>query len=386
MRRLLVAWVVAVVAGVVVSLAAGGSGSAVAGRWVIRDLGTLGGPESVASDINERGQIVGLSVTAAKDDDGRRSSDVFLWANGRMRGLGADAWRPPAINAHGQVVGSGRHAFLWQNGRLRDLGTLGGEHSWAVALNERGQVVGGSDTTLKYELSGSAIEHAFLWEDGHIQDLTPSVSGWSWPVALNNRGQVLLQTQGKNGLWENGRFRPLDGIDLNDRGQVLIMAPVAPKEFQLALWEDGHVRLLRKPASGWPGWSPECSGNDINEQGAVAGACEDRRERWTMPLIPVMWKKSTPIKIAIAFGDRGQAVALNDAGQVVGYTSRVRVGTLQTMRHAFVWEKGRTTDLGTLGGEESEAIAINNHGQVLGWAKTKRGDKHAVLWKWQPAK
>ena len=44
------------------------------------------------------------------------------------------------------------------------------------------------------------------------------------------------------------------------------------------------------------------------------------------------------------------------------------------------------TDLGTLGGSRSEAAAINENGQIVGWSATKRKDqlgrpvKHAFLW------
>jgi len=89
MRRVLVACGVAFVAGVVASLAAGGSGSVSAGRWVIRDLGTLGGNASSAVDINARGEVVG--------------------------------WR---YTVRTRVAMPSRHAFLWSQGKMRDLGTL----------------------------------------------------------------------------------------------------------------------------------------------------------------------------------------------------------------------------------------------------------------------
>src|SRR5919197_900965 len=67
--------------------------------------------------------------------------------------LGGDLSRAVAINDHGQVTGDSRnaagdrHAFLWtQAGGMIDLGTLGGDSSFGVAINDLGQVVGSSAT------------------------------------------------------------------------------------------------------------------------------------------------------------------------------------------------------------------------------------------------
>ena len=47
---------------------------------------------------------------------------------------------------------------------MTDLGTLGGAIRCALAINERGQVVGMSRTL-------GNVDHAFLWEKGKMVDL-----------------------------------------------------------------------------------------------------------------------------------------------------------------------------------------------------------------------
>ena len=103
-----------VVAAVVLVAGASGASNPASrpARWVITDLGTLGGCCSQAVAINERGQIIGEADTRANYEEGDPIS----------------------------------HAFLWQNGKLRDLGTLGAGPSQASAINDRGQIVGWSDT------------------------------------------------------------------------------------------------------------------------------------------------------------------------------------------------------------------------------------------------
>jgi probable HAF family extracellular repeat protein len=120
---------------------------------VLTDLGTLGGAQSFALDINDRGQIAGEADTAAGE----------------------------------------RHAFLWRDGVMTDLGTLGGTSSEARALNDRGQVAGVSTTS-------DGGRHAFLWNRGVMTDLGPIGSFPGEVFDLNNRGQVLGAPDDGSGL------------------------------------------------------------------------------------------------------------------------------------------------------------------------------------------
>jgi len=177
--------------------AVGGSGHAfLLEDGVAQDLGTLGGPSSIAYALNEAGQIVGSADLAGG------SPRAFLWQGGVMRDLGTlggDYSVAYDINESGQVVGSStlasgaRHAFLWESGVMHDLGTLPRQNiSSARAINDSGQVVGYS-RRLESDLGSSA---GVIWTAGGPQALTGQVrdrSPWSITDArdINNRGQIV---------------------------------------------------------------------------------------------------------------------------------------------------------------------------------------------------
>lgn len=118
------------------------------------DVGTLGGQNSIAYDINDKGEIVGEA-----DIEGNLATHAFLWRDGKMidlstpGGIEKATSRALGINSAGVIVGEGQvgdvmHAVVWQNGQIIDLNNLlppGSQwdvlHS-AVSINDSGWITG----------------------------------------------------------------------------------------------------------------------------------------------------------------------------------------------------------------------------------------------------
>ena len=105
----------------------------------------------------------------------------------------ADGFTPDGINNKGQVIGTVQvpgnymHGAIWTPGlgAPQDLGTLGGNETYPMDLNDAGHVVGWSNTS-------SGAQHAFIWDQTQkIQDLGGLGGDTRMAFGINNLGHVV---------------------------------------------------------------------------------------------------------------------------------------------------------------------------------------------------
>jgi probable HAF family extracellular repeat protein len=194
-----------------------------------------------------------------------------------------------------------------------------------MGLNPAGQVVGSS-------LIGGIVSspNVFLWEKGVMTDLgfTPSVTIQE-RVGINPAGRVV----GGGKLWTNGVVTELGTLGgcctsahaINSAGQVVGLSYLPGSgDYHAFLWEKGVMTDL----------------------GTLGGTSDAR--------------------------------GINARGQVVGVSARS--GTGQGER-PFVWEKGVMTELvGLNGGSSGAALAINAAGEIVGYSYTNTLELRATLW------
>ena len=243
------------------------------------------GVQGATSDVDERGRVLGYRQVGTE-------TEAVVWDRGRTIVGPAGAWfvpwddDRPQLNARGRATlrlpaAGGNHAGVWHvGGDVTDLGTFGGPSSRAAAINDRGWVVGDSDTA-------QDGPHAFLWRRGRVLDLGRP-GEMSFAVDVNDRGQVLLLRGGRSVLWQDGRETDLGdlggdhttAVALNERGQVAGRSETADGTVHAFLWDSGRMIDLGARAGDVPS-----AATDLNERGQVIGRLDTTRAS----SVPVLW-------------------------------------------------------------------------------------------------
>lgn len=213
---------------------------------VMQDLGTLGaGTDAQGYLINERGQVVGVSYTNAipsavcANVGYLLTTGSFIWdkKNGMkdLGGFGGTCTLASDINNRGQIVGGSAlpgdsifHPFVWDaETGMTTLGTPDGGYGGAGALNENGDVVGSA-------ADNSSVVHALLWRKRggkwRMTDLGTFAGGCPFASSVNASAQVVgfdscaglpfLSEDGANIVDLNTLVPPNSGLQLNEVGQI----------------------------------------------------------------------------------------------------------------------------------------------------------------------
>ena len=151
-------------------------------------------PDSAATAINDKGQVVGISGLCSNAVGGTSAEHAVLWESTNAPAMslgnfdGGVAWNTPtALNNRTQIVGFANQAgsqngafnpiaFLWDKRHgMQALSPIGDDtNSWAWGINERGDVVGES-----FGGADDPYGRAFLYEDGMMTDLNSLVQSKS---------------------------------------------------------------------------------------------------------------------------------------------------------------------------------------------------------------
>ncbi|MDR3701193.1 MAG: hypothetical protein P4L56_16215 [Candidatus Sulfopaludibacter sp.] len=321
--------------------------------------GGLGGPNSSAFGVNERGQAVGEAETKDAGPNyedfcgfgSQRDCQAFIWQNGVMSALpllkdatgvaGRDAVAK-GINLLGQVAGVAENTtfdstcplydpsptalqfqsyqfkpVIWKNGEIQQLPTSGNDSNGkafndpdgvAFSINDRGQAVGATGTCTGYTpfLTYLNAVHATLWQNGSAID-------------LGNLGGI-----GPTGI---GNF----AYDVNRLGHVVGTSGTSNGSFHAFFW------------------SPEALIQDLGTvQGDVASA----------------------------------SIAINDIGDIGGVSFPADP---TASPRAFIRPDGGTMeDLNSLIPADSalylfSVCSINSRGEIIGLALDAQGNFHGYL-------
>ena len=264
------------------------------------------------------------------------------------------------------VLAWGSDAVAQTSYRVTDLGV---ENNWnlgcAMALNSQG------------------------WTESMNGLMAPPSNNLFAPVlkgrAVINIGELTIDlgTLGGENTWMNW-----NGI--NDRGEAVGFSETSVPDpngedvcgfgtgrtCRPFLWR--HFKMSALPTVG--GNNGQASA--INNRGQSVGFAETADADPTCPPVPadvpVLWEKGQAHALPLVGTDPdGFAFGINDRGQAVGYSGNCFFAT-----HAVVWTNNTAVVLQDLGGTKSNvAYVINNLGQIAGKVRSADGTTYvAALW------
>ena len=254
--------------------------------------------------------------------------------------------------------------------KVTDLGALGNDNlACAMSINNEGWVV---------------IQDASM-VPGQQDNAGGTILKARDAIEING-SQFDLGTLGGQNSWMNWG-------EINDFGQIVGYSETAVPDpngedvctfgthltCRPFLWQFFHMSAL-----------PTLGGNNgqasaINNRGQIVGFAEDGTVDSSCPAnktnhrtqLPVSWENGKAKAKALPTGNdpSGNALWINDKGQIVGFT-----GACGATSHAVVWDHNNVSTLPD-NGTGAEAFGNNNRGQIVGFVGAPgSGIPNAALW------
>lgn len=336
-------------------------------RAQMQDLGTLGGDNSTANGINNKGEVVGTAEDASGNSKAFRES-IYEKIMKKINTPETYTYAF-AVNDQGVLVGAAKYAGTPENGIVvassGSLSYLGppGTPSAAVGINQYGVIVGGIFVQYGTPLF---CKNAVKWLKPGGQSNSPGDMAASDYVMYN------LGTFGG----DNSEARAINDLD-----QVVGYAQYAAGQKRAFLYTgipgvDGVMHDLGTLGGNFS----EAVG--INNLGQIVGSSTTAAgNEHAFLYTGVPGAGGVMHDLGTLGGPHSWAYAINDRGQIVGTAQ-----TAAKVTHAFLYTgvpgvNGAMQDLGTLpGGANSWAKSINNNGLIVGHSTTAAGTLHAFLY------
>ncbi|MEP6603975.1 MAG: hypothetical protein ABJB69_08515 [Spartobacteria bacterium] len=295
----------------------------------ITDLGTLGGPNSAVtwSVKSNSGLIAGISQTAIPDPLG-------------------EAWSSAAFYPGATGTGYINLGFAWENGTMRALPTLGGNNGFATGANSRGQIVGWAENTV----------HDPTCVPPQQLQFRPVVYG---PMP-NQIAEFPLLAGDTSGA----------ATAVNEQGQAVGISGICDQAVgrhtakHALLWNRGKVTDLGNLGAPW--WNTP---TNINQRGDVVGFAGDPAFPDGDILHAFIWTASDGIRPlgALPGHVHSEAYGINERRQVVGVSCDADFVDCR----AFIWENGVMKDMNDLKPASytarlQQAKDINEAGEIAG--------------------
>lgn len=276
-----------------------GGMACLASKGTLTFLPTYQGREWEAVAFASSGDVVGFD---------RGTATSLLYTGGKLINLGLPGWyytpSAYAVNNVGQVTGSASNtAFIWEAGKVTWLPAPGAAIGRAIL--DSGQVVG-------FTYSGD--DHAATWVDGQYMDINPSWARSSQAVAINEKGEIVGEARRKGAptqgavIWRQGKAYELapteigDASDINNHSQVVGWSTPAGGGFTAFVWDDGDFYRLEDLILTQHGYNSIMLAHSINNTGQILAYGHTLNGDRPILLNPVPEPKSfAALAISLAF-------------------------------------------------------------------------------------